>query len=186
MTERRRRFAFVVFALWLAPLVLAQQFTTFPEQKELRSPDGNFVIRSMDQTPAHGDFSGLVRCLILEERSTGVSRKLYDYVGKVAVAWSDSNFIIVTDYVNKRTSRILVFAPARFTDPLILNKSQLAGLLPEAKRVPLLENDHVFVEISRVEGSSLKLRVWGYGRRDRNGFGLRCQYDLNEGTAVCQ
>jgi hypothetical protein len=164
----------------------AEQFTIFPDRKELRFPGGLYVVRSVDHVAKTGEFSGLFRTLIVEEASTGRVRKLYDYVGRVAVAWSRKDYIIVTDYVNKKTSRAIVFPVAADRDGLIVDKTQLIPLLPEAQHVHLEQNDHVFVEASSVTGRELSLRVWGYGRRDTAGFRYSCKYDLILGTAVCE
>lgn len=183
-------YAFVV-AFLLVAQGGAQQFATFPDRPELRSPDGRFLIRSVDHAASPSDFSGLFRSLVLEETRSGRSWAVYNYVGRVAVAWSGNRFIIVTDYVSKRTSRGLVFAVDSSLEPITveqvtLDKVQLARLLPAEPNVHLLENDHVFVEASRVEGDALTLRVWGYGARDPKGFRLACQYDLRAGTAACK
>jgi hypothetical protein len=167
-------------------VVRAEQFTIFPDRKELRSPDGQYVVRSVDHVTKPGEFTGVFRTLIVEEITGGRVRKLYDYVGRVAVAWSGNEFIIVTDYVNKKTSRAIVFPVAPDRDGLVIDKTQLIPLLPEEQHVHLEQNDHVFVEASSVEGRALKLRVWGYGRRDATGFRYNCQYDLILGTATCQ
>jgi hypothetical protein len=163
-----------------------EQFTIFPDRKELRSPDGQYVVRSVDHVARPGEFAGVFRTLIVEEVSTGRVRKLYDYVGRVAVAWSGNDFIIVTDYVNKKTSRAIVFPVAPDRDGLVVDKAQLTPLLPEEQQVHLEQNDHVFVEASSVEGRALKLRVWGYGCHDAAGFRYSCKYDLILGTAVCE
>ena len=103
----RRILACVVITVVSELAVFGEQFATFPEQKELPSPDGQYVIRSVDWHPAAQQFSGMFHSLFLEERVTGRSRKLCDYVRRVAVAWSGGNRIIVTDYLNPRTSRTL-------------------------------------------------------------------------------
>ena len=123
----------------------AQQFTTFPDRPELRSPDGRFLIRSGDHPASPSDFSGLFRSLVLEETRGGRSWALYNYVGRVAVACSGNRFIIVTDYVSKRTSRVLVFAIDSRVEPFSVeqvtrDKAQFSRLLPtEQKRPPLGE-----------------------------------------------
>jgi hypothetical protein len=104
----------------------------------------------------------------------------------VAVAWSGSDFIIVTDYVNKKTSRVLVFPMNANREVLVVDKVQMSSLIPEAQSIHLQQNDHVFVEVSSVEGSALNLRVWGYGWRDSTGFRLLCRYDLAGGTVACK
>lgn len=175
----------VLFAM-TCPLASAEQFTVFPGQKEARSPDGRFVIRSIPHSAGTAEFSGVFHTLVIEEVATGNVRKLYDYVGRVAVAWSGSNFIIMTDYVNKKTSRALVFPIDPDRDVLVLDKVRVASLMPDTQAVHLQQNDHVFVEVSSVEDTALLLRVWGYGRRDSAGFRFVCRYDLAGGTAVCR
>jgi len=168
------------------PRASAEQFTLFPDRKEMHSPDGRFVVRSIEHSVTANEFSGVFRTLVLEEAATGKVRKLYDYVGRVAVAWSGTDFIIVTDYVNKKTSRAMVFPVNPERDILVLDKVKMSSLIPDEQSVHLRQNDHVFVEVSSVEGTALNLRVWGYGRRDAAGFRYVCRYDLPGGTAVCQ
>lgn len=84
--------------------VFAEQFAVLPDRKELRSPDGKFVIRSVDYAPRPHEFSGLFRSLILQNTTDGSARELYHYVDRVGVAWSGNNFLIVTDYVSKKDS----------------------------------------------------------------------------------
>jgi hypothetical protein len=125
------------------PRASAEQFTLFPERKELHSPDGRFVIRSVDHSAAANEFSGVFRTLVLEEVATGKVRKLYDYVGRVAVAWSDNDFIIVTDYVNKKTSRAMVFPADPARDVLALDKVQMSSLIPDEQSVHLQQRGSV-------------------------------------------
>ena len=73
---------------------------SFRIARNCRSPDGLYVVRSVDHVAKTGEFSGVFRTLIVEEAFTGRVRKLYDDVGRVAVAWLGSDYIIVTDYVN--------------------------------------------------------------------------------------
>ena len=164
----------------------AEQFTLFPDRKELHSPDGRFVIRSIEHAAGAAQLSGVFRTLVIEEIASGNVRKLYNYVGRVAVAWSGNDFIIVNDYVSKKTSRALVFPIDPDREVLALDKVQVASLIPDTQSVHLQQNDHVFVEVSSVEGTALLLRVWGYGRRDVTGFRFVCRYDVAGGTAVCQ
>jgi hypothetical protein len=167
-------------------VVFADQFAVFPDRKELRSPDGKFVIRSVDYAPRLHEFSGLFRSLIVENAADGSARELYHYVSRVGVAWSGNNFIIVTDYVNKKTARALVFRVDRPDEYLVLDKPSLAARIPDDRRVQLERNDHAFLEVSRIEGSVLILRVWGYGAHDPQGFRFQCTYELDQGTTTCR
>jgi hypothetical protein len=162
----------------------ASQFVVFPKANALPSPDGRFEVRSSAPHHASTDFSGTFNTLWLLETATGRSRMLCDYLGVAAVAWSTNDFLIVTQYVGKRTSRALVFSMAHLDSPILLDQPTMIGLVPLGLRPTLRENDHVFVEGVRVESTTLYLRVWGRGQHDPGGFRFHCEYDLREGTVA--
>ncbi|MGO9086647.1 MAG: hypothetical protein ACLP6G_07985 [Terriglobales bacterium] len=169
----------------LAVQTLAAPFVLFPKAGELVSPDGRFVVRNAERQASASEFDGTFHALWLLEVATGRSRKLCDYVGVAAVAWSSNDLLVVTQYLSKRTSRALVLSATGSQDPVILDKPTLIRLVPPELRDVLREDDHVFVEASRVEESTLHLRVWGYGPRDVNGFRWHCKYALMEGLISC-
>jgi hypothetical protein len=164
----------------------AVPFVVFPKASQLVSPNGQLVVRDQVREGAATDFLGTSHSLWLVELATGRSRKICDYTGLAAVAWSNSDFVIVTQYVSRRTSRALVFPVAGSAEPVLLDQPTLIRLVPIELRPTLQENDHVFVEASRLDGSTLYLDVWGYGQHDANGFRWRCEYALQEGTASCR
>ncbi len=180
-----RRVGVLLAVLIASSLAGAEQFAVFPDRKELRSPDGRFVIRSIDHVVGAHEFSGVFRSLVLENASTGSSREFYSYLGRVGVAWSGSNFVIITDYVSKKTARALVFRIDQPGEYLVIDKPYLAARIPDERRAQLERNDHVYLEVSRIEGTALTIRVWGYGARDPQGFRFLCAYDLNEGAVSC-
>ena len=163
----------------------ASPFVVFPKASELISPDGRFAVRSVDTAGAASDFVGTFLSLWLFELPTGRSRKLCDYLGVASAAWSNNGFLVVTQYVGKRTSRALVFSALSAADPLMIDKATLIQLVPVDLRSPLRENDHIFIEGSRVEENTLHLSVWGYGQHDPNGFRYHCEYALREGSISC-
>jgi len=164
----------------------AVPFVVFPNAGQLPSPDGHFVVRNTDRTAPLSQYVGTFHSLFLEETASGRTRKLCDYVGVAAVAWAKNDFIIVTQYVSKHTSRALVFVAAEARDPVMIDQPLLTHLVPVDLRPQLRENDHVFVEASRVEGDTLTLRVWGYGKHDAKGFRWRCEYSLLAGGISCE
>jgi hypothetical protein len=168
-----------------AALAAVTSFRVFPEEKQLVSPDGRFVITSEDPIRSSADFSGILHSLYLEERATGRKRKLYDYVRRVAVAWATPEAIIVTDYVAPKSARALVFSIEQPRPIAVLDRELLSRMIPEEQSDHLTKNDHVYLEVMRLEDSTLVLRVWGYGALDKNGFKLGCRYDWNNNTAVC-
>jgi len=161
-------------------------FKTFPDQQELPSPDGRFVIRSEDPTHLPSEITGTFHTLYVEERATGRRRKLYDYVRRAAVAWASPEEIIVTDYVANRTARILVFSLGDPEPMAVIDREHLARQLPGAFSERLRKNDHVYLEVSRLEDRVVVLRVWGYGALDPGGFGLDCRYNLDDTRATCR
>ena len=182
-----RRLGSVLSLLMMAVIpVFAGPFVVFPQAGSLSSPDGRFQIRNAEREAPTAEFSGTFHSLWLFENASGRSRKLCDYLGVSAVSWSNSDFVIVTQYVGKKTSRALVFSLTHPGDTILLDSPTLTHILPPELRDTLRENDHVFVEGSRIEGETLYLTVWGYGRHDANGFRWHCQYALPEGTVACE
>ena len=157
----------------------------FPSRESRPHPDGRFVVRNAERKGAPNEFVGTSLSLWLEEKATGRARKLCDYIGVAAAAWSNNDFLVVTEYVGKKTSRALVFSAADAIDPIVLDQRTLLRLIPVDLQDALRENDHVFVEASRVAEQTLHLRVWGYGQHDRGGFRWRCEYAFREGTVSC-
>src|SRR5579864_4768732 len=181
-----RRITLLLALVFTCRVIMAEQFVVFPERRELYSPDGRFVLRSIEHAGAAGEFSGIFRSLVLEEVATGATQTIYNYVGRVGAAWSGNDFVIVNDYAGKKTARALLFRLDRRNEYLIIDKPYLTAQLHERRREQLEGNDHVYLEVSRIEGSALLLRVWGYGKLDPQGFRFWCTYDLNEGTVSCR
>jgi len=185
MSIHRMWFTAVLCACLLMPVAVAEPFVTFPDQKELASPDRRYVLRSVDPPHDPSAFSSAFHSLVLEDRTTGRSWRLYDYLHKVSAAWSGDR-IIATDYVSRRGARVLVFSVDPKADAYIVDRMALADRLPLPLGSQLQFNDHVFVEAARMDGTRLELRAWGYGAHDPGGFHMTCELDLALGTASCR
>ncbi len=170
----------------VAVQVSAAPFTLFPKAGRLASPDGRFEVRDIDQREPGSEFFGIFHSLWLIETATGHSRKLCDYVGIAAVAWSEKDFLVVTQYLSKKTSRALVFSTTSAQEKVLLDTPTLIQMVPVELRPTLRENDHVFVEASRLEGEIFYFQVWGYGQHDRNGFHWNCEYGIGAGNLNCE
>ena len=175
----------ILFTICAALPGYAAPFSMFPNAGRLVSPDGRFQVRDVAPESTAGELVGASHSLWLDELPTGRSRKLCDYLGLAAVAWSSNDMLVVTQYVGRRTSRALVFAPESSADAVLLDASSLIQMVDVEMRPTLRENDHVFVEASRVEGETFHFRVWGYGKHDPNGFRWNCHYSLTNGNASC-
>ena len=174
-----------LFLVGLAASVYAAAFAIFPKAGRVVSPDGRFELRDVAPESPAGELVGPPHSLWLTELSTGHSRKLCDYLGLAAVAWSTNGFLVITQYVGKKTSRALVFGVGASADPVLLDASGLIQMVGVEMRPTLRENDHVFVEAARLEADTFYFRVWGYGKHDPNGFRWNCRYSLSEGSVSC-
>lgn len=102
------------------------------------------------------------------------------------MAWSNNDFLVVMQYFEKKTSRALVFAASSSVEPVLLYAAGLIQRVVDVELRPTLrENDHVFVEGSRLEEKTPYFRVWGYGKQDPNGLSWSCRYSPSEGSVWC-
>lgn len=185
MGRIRNAFVLALVAISLAIHLHAAAFSMFPKAGRLVSPDGRFEVRDVAPETSAGEFVGASHSLWLTELTTGRSRKLCDYLGIAAVAWSPNDFLVVTQYVGKKTSRALVLAASSSVDPMLIDAAGLLQIVEVEMRSTLRENDHLFVEASRLEDNTFYFRVWGYGRHDPNGFRWNCRYPLSGGNVSC-
>jgi hypothetical protein len=156
----------------------------FPKAGTLSSPDGRFEVRNAERNGSQKEFIGTSHSLWLVEPATGRARKLCDYLGVAAVAWSGKDFLVVTEYVGRKTSRAWVF-PMAAREALRFDEPSLIQMVPVELRTTLRENDHIFIEALRVEGETVHLRVWGYGPHDNKGFRWSCTYEMREPRMSC-
>ena len=177
----------------LAPVLLltlqvfgaAGTFVVFPKAGRLISPDKRYEVRDEGPTGAGAEFVGNFHSLWLIESASGRSRKLCDYIGAAAVAWSDDDALLITEYVGKKTSRALLLAPVTTQEAVMIDVSILLRAIEPQLRETLRGNDHVFVEASRFEDSTFHFRVWGYGQQSPKGFRWQCSYLPGDGTLAC-
>lgn len=162
----------------ICPVVL------FPKVGQLISPDQRFVVRAAAREGAATEFIGTFHSLWLTDWATGRSRKLCDYLGVSAVAWSGDDFLLITQYSGKKSARALLVS-AKGDESIMLDAATLAAIVPADLQAALHDNDHIFVEASRLEGGLFYVWVWGYGHRDPNGFSRNCTYALSGGAVSC-
>ncbi len=187
---RRCRFAvlFAALALALVPpgFGAAGAFVVFPKAGRLISPDSRYEVRDVGPPGSGSDFVGNFHSLWLIDGANGRSRKLCDYFGAAAVAWNDDDALLITEYVGKKTSRALLFAPVTTEQAIMINAPSLLRVIEPELRETLRGNDHVFVEAARFEENTFYFRVWGYGQQSPKGFKWGCRYSLNDGMVDCK
>lgn len=185
MSRTRRLAALAVLVTALAALSAAEPFVLFPKAAELFSPDHRLVVRNSEDEAIPGNLIGASRSLWLVDVATHRARKLCNYLGVAAVRWSGNDFVLVTEYVSKMTSRAWVFPTDEGSSPVVLDQPSLVRMIPVPLRDVLRENDHVFLEANNLKAGVLLLRVWGHGAHDRKGFQWNCTYDLRTGDINC-
>ncbi len=182
---------FVVHSLVLFLLLIMQgfgaagAFVVFPKAGRLISPDKRYEARDVSPPGSGADFAGNFHSLWLIQSGSGRSRKLCDYFGAAAVAWSDDDTLLITEYVGKKTSRALLFAPVTAEQVIMIDEPNLLRMIEPQFRETLRGNDHVFVEAARLEKNIFYFQVWGYGQQSPKGFKWNCRYDLGDGTLGC-
>ena len=95
--------------------------------EELPSRDGQFLVRSISYGTAPGSISGKFHALVLEERRTGKSHKLCDYLGKIMVFWTADNVLVVNDYYTDMGARVLLFVTDETIPPVAIDKTSYLG-----------------------------------------------------------
>jgi len=171
----------IVVLLWTLQ-ALAGPFAVFPKVRELESPGRQFIVFE-DQRES--EVSGAFHKLWLKVAATGESRKIQDYIGTAAVSWQDDDHLIITEYLNRRTSRAFLLSVSRPADSIMIDVPMLIRSIPPESRDTLRQNDHVFVEAVGATADRFHLHVWGYGQHDPRGFRWDCEYLLNGARVSC-
>jgi hypothetical protein len=154
------------------------QKVTFPGTKsELKSPDGHYTIRNMDdekQEPAH------TLTLIGPKGST---EKIYSYGRHVEVLWSPtSSAFVVNDYEGSDASRPVLFTIPFTGKPLDLREKLTDFLRSRGNAASAEENHHVYFSAKRwLSDDEILCQVTGYGDVDPKGFTRRYVYKLSGG-----
>ena len=155
-----RLILFPVMLVSVVGHVYAAPFALFPKAGHLASPDGRFEVRDVDLREPGSEFSGIFHSLWLVETASGRSRKLCDYVGVAAVAWSEKDSLMVTQYLSKKTSRALIFATTSTQEPVVLDVPSLIQMVPVGLRPALRE---MTMPSLRLHGWRARYSTFRYG-----------------------
>ncbi len=175
------------FTLTLTPLDWGATgpFAVFPKAGRLLSPDRRYEVRDASRAGSFSDFAGSFHSLWVFDLAGGQSRKLCDYFGTAAVAWSGNSEILITEYVSKKISRALLFHLLMTEQPIVIDEPTLLRTIDPELRQTIRGNDHVFIEAERIENGTFYFRVWGYGQHDPKEFHWNCQQRPTERMLDC-
>jgi len=151
------------------------QLMEFPgTQTQLKSPNGRYVVENVDsdKEPHH--------TLLLKNIETGAVRTLCTYQRHVTLLWSpDGKKLAVNDYAGSDFSKALLFSVDQDGSPKDIGAELLQSLKESPDRKSLVDNHHVYFAVSGWEGNdTLRLKAWGHGDIDPNGFSRHYLYHL--------
>jgi hypothetical protein len=148
---------------------------TFPgESPSLTSPDKNSVLLNVDaEKDADVARLGDNHALFLRDVKTSKESKVHSYPRHVTAFWSpNSRFVTINDFEASNRATCYVYAVA---EGKLINVADSIRKLLESEQ----KNHHVYFEASEwKDGSTLKVKVTGYGEQNRAGFERWFVYDV--------
>jgi hypothetical protein len=145
------RLNILIFALFSTFGYSQTAFAKFPTKSALLSPDRSHVLRSVDNAEDHSIF--------LTDKSTGLTRKVYDYGRGATVIWSpDNRRFALNDYAGSNISEIYIIATDQRTPQLDVGEEI------RLKAKDLARGDHEYFGIARwLDGQHVIVHHWGHG-----------------------
>lgn len=169
----------VLILIRMAPAV-AQRLTTkpisFPEHSQAVSPSGRYLITAVDSDsePHHTIF--------LNDRRLKTRRVLFSYGRGIEILWNpDSKSFVLNDYAGSDYSECRIISVDEKAESINVWDKIVKDATAKEKR-SLIENHHVYIAAKEWIGSkTLKVKVWGYGEVDRDGFTRYYLYEMGRG-----
>jgi hypothetical protein len=152
----------------------AETVRTFPSKSpSLTSPDKKSVLFNVDaEKDADVARLGDNHALFLRDAKTSKESKVHSYPRHVTAFWSpNSRFVTINDFEASNRATCYVYAVA---------EGKLINVADSIRRVLESEqkNHHVYFEATEwKDGSTLKVKVTGYGEQNRAGFERWFVYD---------
>src|ERR1043166_5005806 len=145
----------------------AETIKMFPsESPSLTSPDKKSVLLNVDaENDADVARLGDNHALFLRDAKTSKERKIHSYPRHVNTFWSpNSHFVTINDFEASNRATCYVYAVAE--GKLINVADSISKALKSEQK-----NHHLYFEATGwKDGSTLKVKVTGYGEQNRAGF----------------
>jgi hypothetical protein len=164
---------FVIGVLFCLGQAKAQTRRSFPgERSTSKSPNGRYVLHNIDD-----DTSEPSHQLILEDLSKHTSSKLISYNRSVDVLWSPGGSkLIVNDHGGSDFTEAYVFILGESLRKIDLTDELNRKYSGSAR---IFKNHHVYLEgISWLDEKRIKIKVFGYGEADPDGFVKFFEYTI--------
>jgi hypothetical protein len=154
----------------------ATRAVSFPPRSRAVSPNGRYVIVGVDsdKEPYHTVF--------LHDRRLKTRRKLFNYDRWIELLWNpDSKSFALTDHAGSDFSECRIIPVDEKAQSIDVWDETVKGSAAREKR-SFLENHHVYIAAKEwISSKTLKVKVWGYGELDLDGFTRYYLYEIGRG-----
>jgi hypothetical protein len=155
---------------------LATKPISFPEHSHAVSPDGRYLISGVDSDsePFHTVF--------LDDHRLTTRRKLFNYGRGIEILWNpDSKSFVLNDYAGSDYSECRIISVDEKVQSINVWDKIVKKATTKEQR-SLLENHHVYIAAKQwISSKTLKVKVWGYGEVDHDGFTRYYLYETGVG-----
>jgi len=111
-----------------------------------------------------------------------IRRELFNYGRSIEILWNpDSKSFVLNDYAGSDYSECRIISVDEKVQSINVWDKIVKDATTKEKRT-LLENHHVYITAKEwVSSQTLKVRVWGYGEVDHDGFTRYYLYEIDRG-----
>ncbi len=158
-----------------------EELIRFPgEITEIISPSGKYVLYNVDNEKGEHN-----HILFLKENKKEKDIELYSYKRYVEILWSPiGNSLIINDHGGSDYTNSIIFILDGERKMIDIGK-ELKKKLGDNKSI--FGNHHVYIEgIKWIDENKLKVKIYGYGDIDPDGFALLYEYTIEDGFSLIE
>lgn len=171
-----------VFACYSLIMAYEKQLISFPGVvSQVTSPDKKYVLINVDsESEEQASSLGGNHALYLRKVETDEQTRIYSYNRHVEVLWSPkSGRLLVNDFGGSDFSIPRIFSVHHPAKPLDL-REQLKQKMRNHRSI--FDNHHVYIVGTEwLSEDKLKIKIYGYGDIDPDGFVLWFEYLIGKG-----
>lgn len=164
------------YSFLLFPAIANMNLTRFPgERSEITSPNGRYILYNINTEKAKP-----YHTLFLKDLKKKTDEKLYTYDRYIEVLWSPKGTaLIVNDHGGSDYTNSIIFLLNDWKKKIDV-KEQIRLRMGNNKSI--FGNHHVYIEgIEWIDENNIKIKIYGYGEVDPDGFTLWYEYKIGEG-----
>lgn len=176
-------FSSILVSLYgLTATAASQKVIQFPgEISQIASPNGRYVLVNIDSESEEQTLSlGDNHALYIRDLKTGKEKKIYTYGRHIKTLWSPrGNRLMISDYGGSDYANCIIFFFDTARDPINVQE-QLREKMKYNKSI--FDNHHVYIVGTKwFSENRVKIKIFGHGNIDPNGFTLWYEYLIGDG-----